>query len=285
MTDSSSLHDHELPATDELPWEAHEHVEEGDEEPYLEETEEESQPSARDRKPLARTIGIVALIAVLGGGGYYAFSAGLVDLSGVTSLWPFGGPKNAVETTSPPSARSTAQGHGAKSNPEQASAAATPPIRHKRIPKIQPKAAAVALSPAAVASAASDAPVQLAPGTPSVAHNREFDHWRIQGLTFMYEQKPIEAMAAFKKALSLKPGDRSALAALNSLQKALDAGAEQIEGQVAGPKPKVSLPIAKKSPSPALLKLPALRLELPAVLTPPASQSETKPSAIPGKTP
>jgi hypothetical protein len=52
--------------------------------------------------------------------------------------------------------------------------------------------------------------------------NQEFDRWRSRGIALVYEQRTAESIAAFKRALALRPGDPSVTRWLGTIQGVID---------------------------------------------------------------
>jgi tetratricopeptide (TPR) repeat protein len=55
-----------------------------------------------------------------------------------------------------------------------------------------------------------------------VKRNREFDFWRIKGITLIYSKRTTEALEAFKKALAIRPNDESVTAWVNTINDVID---------------------------------------------------------------
>ena len=55
-----------------------------------------------------------------------------------------------------------------------------------------------------------------------VRRNQEFDRWRSRGIALVYEQRTAESIAAFKRALALRPGDPSVTRWLSTIQGVID---------------------------------------------------------------
>jgi hypothetical protein len=55
-----------------------------------------------------------------------------------------------------------------------------------------------------------------------IRRNQEFDRWRSRGIALVYEARTAESIAAFKRALSLRPGDPSVTRWLQTIQGAID---------------------------------------------------------------
>lgn len=55
-----------------------------------------------------------------------------------------------------------------------------------------------------------------------VKRNREFDFWRIRGITLIYSKRTAEALDAFKKALAIRPNDESVTQWVNAINDVID---------------------------------------------------------------
>jgi hypothetical protein len=67
-----------------------------------------------------------------------------------------------------------------------------------------------------------NAVAKVVPSEVLVRRNQEFDRWRSRGIALVYEQRTSESIAAFKRALSLRPGDPSVTRWLNTIQGVID---------------------------------------------------------------
>lgn len=63
---------------------------------------------------------------------------------------------------------------------------------------------------------------KVVPSEVLVRRNQEFDRWRSRGITLVYEQRTSESIAAFKRALALRPGDPSVTRWLSTIQGVID---------------------------------------------------------------
>jgi tetratricopeptide (TPR) repeat protein len=75
---------------------------------------------------------------------------------------------------------------------------------------------------AARASAKPEAAGKVVPPEVIVRRNQEFDRWRSRGIALVYEQRTAESIAAFKRALALRPGDPSVTRWLATIQGVID---------------------------------------------------------------
>jgi hypothetical protein len=55
-----------------------------------------------------------------------------------------------------------------------------------------------------------------------VKRNREFDFWRVKGISLVYSKRTLEALDAFKKALAIRPNDESVTQWVNSINEVID---------------------------------------------------------------
>ncbi|MNS54068.1 hypothetical protein D3C72_868480 [compost metagenome] len=75
---------------------------------------------------------------------------------------------------------------------------------------------------AARASAKPETAGKVVPPEVIVRRNQEFDRWRSRGIALVYEQRTAESIAAFKRALALRPGDPSVTRWLSTIQGVID---------------------------------------------------------------
>jgi hypothetical protein len=67
-----------------------------------------------------------------------------------------------------------------------------------------------------------NAVAKVVPSEVLVRRNQEFDRWRSRGIALVYEQRTSESIAAFKRALALRPGDPSVTRWLSTIQGVID---------------------------------------------------------------
>ncbi|MDB5100697.1 MAG: hypothetical protein JWM80_5118 [Cyanobacteria bacterium RYN_339] len=55
-----------------------------------------------------------------------------------------------------------------------------------------------------------------------VKRNREFDFWRVKGISLVYSKRTLEALEAFKKALAIRPNDESVMQWVTTINDVID---------------------------------------------------------------
>lgn len=104
------------------------------------------------------------------------------------------------------------------SRPEPEARAAPSAASHRGTPR---QSAPQGAAPLPMATPTPPSPY-VGPRSPVVQRNQRFDHWRIEGITLVREQKTKESLDAFKRALALRPDDATVQRWVGVIQDVID---------------------------------------------------------------